>query len=104
MQRQTRPWNGRARDRAMRRNAKNAAAWSTNRAARPSDWKRPNAHDDPTAERFEPSMTSYSLVVAHEARLRPQRSARMRVEVFYRRKGAQPHGEAIRRYAWAFQR
>ena len=49
-------------------------------------------------------MTSYSLVVAHEVSLRPQRSARMRVEVFYRRKGARPHGEAIRRYAWAFQR
>ncbi len=49
-------------------------------------------------------MTSYSLVVAHEARLRPQRSARMHVEEFYRRKGAQPHGEAIRRYIWAFQR
>ena len=105
MQRQTRRQNALARGREHRKDAKRrAAAWSTDLAARPNVRPPQNACDDPTAERFGPSMTFYSLVLTHEASVHPQRSARMHVEKIRRKKGARPHVEAIRRCAWAFLR
>ena len=89
MQWRTRRQNALARDCERRKDAKRcAAAWSTDLAARPNVRSPQNACDDPTAERFGPSMTFYSLVLAHEANPHLQRSGRMHVDKLHRRRDA----------------
>ena len=104
MQWRTRRQNALARGRENRKDAKRcAAAWSTDSAARQNVRSPQNACDDPTAERFGPSMTFYSLVLAHEANPHPRRSGRMHVDKIRRRRIARPHVEEIRRCSWAFR-
>lgn len=104
MQRRTRRQNALARGREHPKDAKMcAAAWSTDSAARPNARSPQNACDDPTAGRFGPSMTFYSLVLAYEANPHPRRSGRMHVDKIRRMRNARPHVEEIRRCSWAFQ-